>query len=201
MIKIQEAILVEGKYDVEKLRRLVDTVIVSTGGFRVFKDKEKLSMLRRLAEKRGLLILTDSDGAGFVIRNYLKGAVPREQVKHAYIPEICGKERRKKHPSKEGLLGVEGVEDAVILQALRRAGATILGEDVPEAARRKKMTKADLYALGLSGTPGSEERRRMLLKKLAMPQYLTANALLEFLNAVSDYDEVESLLVKTEAEA
>ena len=100
-----------------------------------------------------------------------------------------------------GQIGVEGVEDAVILQALRRAGATILGEDVPEAARRKKMTKADLYALGLSGTPGSEERRRMLLKKLAMPQYLTANALLEFLNAVSDYDEVESLLVKTEAEA
>lgn len=200
MIKIQEAILVEGKYDVEKLRRLVDTVIVSTGGFRVFKDKEKLSMLRRLAEKRGLLILTDSDGAGFVIRNYLKGAVPREQVKHAYIPEICGKEKRKKHPSKEGLLGVEGVEDAVILQALRRAGATILGEDVPEAARRKKLTKADLYALGLSGTPGSEERRRMLLKKLALPQYLTANALLEFLNAVSDYEEVESLLVKPEGE-
>ncbi len=200
MIKIQEAILVEGKYDVEKLRRLVDTVIVSTGGFRVFKDKEKLSMLRRLAEKRGLLILTDSDGAGFVIRNYLKGAVPREQVKHAYIPEICGKERRKKHPSKEGLIGVEGVEDAVILQALRRAGATILEEDVPEAARRKKLTKADLYALGLSGTPGSEERRQALLKKLALPQYLTANALLEFLNAVSDYEEVDSLLAKSEKE-
>ena len=193
MIQIKEAILVEGKYDVEKLRRLVDTVIVSTGGFRVFKDSEKLTMLRRLAQKRGLLILTDSDGAGFVIRNYLKGAIPPEQVKHGYIPEICGKEKRKKHASKEGLLGVEGVEDAVILQALRRAGATVLGENQPEAAR-KKLKKADLYALGLSGTPGSEERRKQLLKKLALPQYLTANALLEFLNAVSDYAEIEELL-------
>ena len=193
MIQIKEAILVEGKYDVEKLRRLVDTVIVSTGGFRVFKDSEKLTMLRRLAQKRGLLILTDSDGAGFVIRNYLKGAIPPEQVKHGYIPEICGKEKRKKHASKEGLLGVEGVEDAVILQALRRAGATVLGENQSQVTR-KKLKKADLYALGLSGTPGSEERRKQLLKKLALPQYLTANALLEFLNAVSDYAEIEELL-------
>jgi ribonuclease M5 len=193
MIQIKEAILVEGKYDVEKLRRLVDTVIVSTGGFRVFKDSEKLTMLRRLAQKRGLLILTDSDGAGFVIRNYLKGAIPPEQVKHGYIPEICGKEKRKKHASKEGLLGVEGVEDAVILQALRRAGATVLGENQSQVTR-KKLKKADLYALGLSGTPGSEERRKQLLKKLALPQYLTANALLEFLNAVSDYTEIEELL-------
>ena len=197
MIKIKEAIIVEGRYDVNTVKQLVDTIVLETGGFRIFSDKERLSMFRQLARTRGLLILTDSDGAGMVIRNYLKGAIPPSQVKHAYIPEIFGKESRKRMASKEGKLGVEGMKPDVLREALRRAGATILdGEgqqgNAPSAAPPIK--KADLYALGLSGKPGSEHLREQVLHMLGLPSHLSANALIEFLNTVSNRDALASLV-------
>ena len=156
MVRIREAIVVEGKYDQNTLRQIVDTAVIPTHGFGVMKDRELLAFLRTVAEKRGLIILTDSDGAGFVIRNFLKGALPKERVRHAYIPDMAGKERRKKAPGKEGKLGVEGMEPAVLLEALRRAGATFLDE-AAEAPAGTPITKADLYAWGLSGGPDSRE--------------------------------------------
>ena len=195
MIRIQEAIIVEGRYDVNKLKQIVDTIVIETGGFAVFNNKERLQLIRKIAAQRGVLILTDSDGAGFVIRNYLKGALPKDQVKHAYIPQIAGKERRKAHGSKEGTLGVEGVPDEVIVQALRRAGVTMLGEEMPQ---HPPITKADLYAWGLSGGAGSAEKRKQLLRAMELPSHMTANALLEFINAVSDYETVTALLEQLE---
>lgn len=196
MIKIKEAIIVEGRYDVNTVKQLVDTIVLETGGFRIFSDKERLAMFRRLAQKRGLLILTDSDGAGLVIRNYLKGAIPTSQVKHAYIPEIFGKESRKRAPSKEGKLGVEGMKPEVLRAALQRAGATILedGAEQGGSALVKPICKADLYALGLSGRPGSEHLREQVLHALALPSHLSANALIEFLNVVSNLDELTALV-------
>lgn len=181
MVRIREAIVVEGKYDQNTLRQIVDTAVIPTHGFGVMKDRELLAFLRTVAEKRGLIILTDSDGAGFVIRNFLKGALPKEQVRHAYIPDIAGKERRKKAPGKEGKLGVEGMEPAVLLEALRRAGATFLDE-AAEAPAGTPITKADLYEWGLSGGPDSREKRLALLKTLNLPSHMSANALLEALN-------------------
>lgn len=201
MIKIKEAILVEGRYDINTLRQLVDTVILETGGFRIFKDRERLEMIRKIAARRGILILTDSDGAGCTIRSFLRGALPKEQVKHAYVPEIMGKEARKRHPSKEGKLGVEGMPQDILLRALQRAGATFLsGTEAGEAAADKPLVKADLYALGLSGTAGSEKRRKALLAELGLPQYLSANALLDFMNAVSNRGEVQEILGRIERE-
>lgn len=181
MVRIREAIVVEGKYDQNTLRQIVDTAVIPTHGFGVMKDRELLAFLRTVAEKRGLILLTDSDGAGFVIRNFLKGALPKEQVRHAYIPDIAGKERRKKAPGKEGKLGVEGMEPAVLLEALRRAGATFLDE-AAEAPAGTPITKADLYEWGLSGGPDSREKRLALLKELNLPSHMSANALLEALN-------------------
>ena len=181
MVRIREAIVVEGKYDQNTLRQIVDTAVIPTHGFGVMKDRELLAFLRTVAEKRGLILLTDSDGAGFVIRNFLKGALPKEQVRHAYIPDIAGKERRKRAPGKEGKLGVEGMEPAVLLEALRRAGATFLDE-AAEAPAGTPITKADLYAWGLSGGPDSREKRLALLKALNLPSHMSANALLEALN-------------------
>lgn len=181
MVRIREAIVVEGKYDQNTLRQIVDTAVIPTHGFGVMKDRELLAFLRTVAEKRGLIILTDSDGAGFVIRNFLKGALPKERVRHAYIPDIAGKERRKKAPGREGKLGVEGMEPAVLLEALRRAGATFLDE-AAEAPAGTPITKADLYAWGLSGGPDSSEKRLALLKELNLPSHMSANALLEALN-------------------
>lgn len=188
MIRIQEAIIVEGRYDVNKLKQLVDTIVIETGGFSIFNNREKLQLIRRIAAQRGILILTDSDGAGFVIRNYLKGAIPKEQVRHAYIPQIAGKERRKAQASKEGTLGVEGVPDQVILDSLYRAGVTVIGES---ELQTQKITKADFYEWGLSGEKGSVERRQKLLRKMQLPSHMTANALLEFINAVADYEQVK----------
>lgn len=182
MVKIQEAIVVEGKYDQNTLRQIVDTAVIPTRGFGVLKDRELLDFLRAVAEARGLIILTDSDGAGFVIRNYLKGALPRDRVRHAYIPDVSGKERRKKAPGKEGKLGVEGMEPAVLLEALRRAGATFVEEAAEARPGGQPITKADLYDLGLSGGAGSREKRLALLKRLGLPAHMSANALLEALN-------------------
>lgn len=187
MTRIKEAIVVEGRYDKNTLSQVVDAPIVTLEGFSVFNDKEKLRFLRRLAQERGLIILTDSDGAGFVIRNYLKGSLPREQVKQAYIPDVDGKERRKRAPGKEGKLGVEGMPPEVLVQALERAGATF--EDGGGAAAGTAITKGDLYELGLSGGPDSGTRRAALLKKLGLPERMTANALLEALNILYSREE------------
>ena len=185
MKRIREVIVVEGRYDKNTISQVVDAAVVTLGGFAVFNDREKLSFLRRLAEERGLIVLTDSDGAGFVIRNYLKGALPRDRVKQAYIPDIPGKERRKRSPGKEGKLGVEGMNPAVLLEALRRAGATF-EDEAPAAERGEPITKADLYALGLTGGTGSAERRQVLLRRLDLPEHLTPNAMLEALNLLYD---------------
>ena len=185
MKRIREVIVVEGRYDKNTISQVVDAAVVTLGGFAVFNDREKLSFLRRLAEERGLIVLTDSDGAGFVIRNYLKGALPRDRVKQAYIPDIPGKERRKRSPGKEGKLGVEGMKSAVLLEALRRAGATF-EDEAPAVERGEPITKADLYALGLTGGTGSAERRQVLLRRLDLPGHLTPNAMLEALNLLYD---------------
>ena len=184
--RIEEVIVVEGRYDRNMLLQVVDATVVETGGFSVFNDREKLAFLRKLAQKRGLILLTDSDGAGFVIRNYLKGAIPTEQVKQAYIPDIPGKERRKRKAGKEGKLGVEGMAPEILLQALRRGGATFAGEAAPSAA--VPITKADLLDRGLIG-PGSTQKRQQLLKNLELPEHLTPNALLETLNLLMSREE------------
>ena len=183
MVKIKQAIVVEGKYDKNTLRQLVDTAVFTTDGFGIMSDKAMLSVLRRVAEERGLIVLTDSDGAGFVIRNYLKGALPKDKVLHAYIPDIYGKERRKAAPGKEGKLGVEGMSPQVLLETLRRAGATVEAEAETPVER---LTKADLVELGLSGGTASKARRLALLKQLRLPEHLSANGLLEVLNIIYD---------------
>jgi len=188
--RIKEAIVVEGRYDKNTLSQVVEATILETAGFGVFKDGEKLSLLRRIAQKQGLIVLTDSDGAGFVIRNYLKGAIDPSLVKHAYIPDREGKERRKRTAGKEGKLGVEGMSPEVILTALKNAGATF--ENAEHAAPRRPITKADMMEKGLVGA-GSEDRRRALLKKLDLPEHLTANGLLEALNVLCSYEEFMGL--------
>ena len=186
MFRIREAIVVEGRYDKNTLSQVVDTVILETAGFGVFKNQELVALLRRLAEERGLIVLTDSDGAGFLIRSRLKSALPQDRVKHAYIPDVYGKERRKRAPGKEGKLGVEGMTPAVLVEILRRAGATFLEEEAGGRGPKGGITKADLYALGLSGGPDAARRRQALLKHLKLPEHMSANALLPVLNALYD---------------
>lgn len=193
MIRIREAIIVEGRYDKNTLAQIVDAPILETSGFGIFHDSQRLALLRRLAETRGIIVLTDSDGAGFVIRNYLRGAIDPLQVKHAYIPDIAGKERRKRTASKEGKLGVEGMRPDVLLEALRRAGATIEGEETPAAGAR--ITKADLYAAGLTGGADSKAARQRLLAQLDLPEHLSTNALLEVLNALMTREEFQKLYI------
>lgn len=189
MRKIREVIVVEGRYDKNTISQVVDATVVTLGGFSVFNNKEKLAFLRRLAEERGLIVLTDSDGAGFVIRNYLKGALPKDKVKQAYIPDIHGKERRKRHAGKEGKLGVEGMRPEVLLETLARAGATFLDGEGESALRKEPITKADLFTLGLTGGPDSSAKRQTLLKKLDLPEHLTPNAMLETLNLLMSREE------------
>ena len=190
MLHIKETIVVEGRYDKNTLSQLVDATILETSGFGIFKDREKLELLRRCAEKTGLIILTESDGAGFLIRNRLRGSIDPRFVKHAYIPDIAGKERRKKVGSREGTLGVEGMCPEVLIEALLRAGATV----EEEAAPREKLTKADLALLGLSGSACSSERRQRLQKELALPAKLSANALLDVLNVLMSREELAELV-------
>ena len=187
---IREVIVVEGRYDRNTLLQAVDAAVVETGGFAVFNDREKTAYLRRLAEKRGLILLTDPDGAGFVIRNRLKGVIPPDRLKQAYVPDVYGKERRKKKGGKEGKLGVEGMPPQVLLEALRRAGATF--EDGPAAPQRAGLTKADLLEKGLIG-PGSAEKRADLQRRLGLPERLTANGLLEALDLLLTREEFDAL--------
>ena len=194
MIRIKEAIVVEGRYDANTLRQIVDAPVFETGGFGVLNDRERLKLLRLAAETRGIIVLTDSDGAGFVIRRYLSGAIDPTLVKHAYIPDVYGKERRKRTASKEGKLGVEGMRPEVIAEALRRAGATIEGEG--ERRAPGGITKADLYAAGLSGRPDSAEKRRALLKALELPERLSPNAMLRALELLYTREEFRAKYIE-----
>ena len=194
MRKIKEVIVVEGRYDKNTLSQIVDATVITLGGFSVFNDKEKLAFLRRLAEERGLIVLTDSDGAGFVIRNYLKGALPKDQVKQAYIPDIHGKERRKRHAGKEGKLGVEGMKPEILLDVLQKAGATFLDGEEAAVEKGDSITKADLFELGLTGGPDSTAKRQVLLKKLNLPERLTTNGMLEALNLLYDRESLLAVL-------
>ena len=191
MVKINEAIVVEGRYDKNTLSQIVDAPILETAGFGIFKDKQQLALLRRVAETRGLIVFTDSDGAGFVIRNHVKSAIPGKFLKHAYIPDIYGKEKRKAKAGKEGKLGVEGMRPEIILDALRKAGATIEGEETLPA---KSITKQDMMDLGLSGGPDASARRLALLKKLNLPEHMSANALLQALNLLYDLEELKYIV-------
>lgn len=186
MVKIREVIVVEGKYDQNTLSQLVDATILQTRGFGIFKDRQMREYLRQTARKRGIIVLTDSDGAGFVIRNHLRGILPAEQVKHAYIPDVYGKERRKASPGKEGKLGVEGMRPEVLLEALKNAGATIEGETTEP---RGEITKLHLFDRGLTGGRESRERREKLLQMLHLPQHMSTNALLQALNVLMSYQE------------
>lgn len=192
MVRIREAIVVEGRYDKNTLAQTVDAPIFQTNGFGIMKDKQLLALLRRVAQVRGLVIFTDSDGAGFVIRNYIKSAIPECQLKHAYIPDIVGKERRKTAPGKEGLLGVEGMTPEIILKCLRRSGATF--EDNAAADIRPEITKTDLFCMGLSGKADSKAKRLALLKKMEMPAHLSTNALLQALNVFYTKEELVSIV-------
>ena len=195
MVKIKQAIVVEGKYDQNTLSQLVDTTIFQTRGFGVMHDKTLLELLRKAAKTTGLIIFTDSDGAGFVIRNFLKGALPKEGVLHAYIPDIPGKEKRKRAPGKEGLLGVEGMTKEILLSALENAGADLGGE----AAKKPgdTITKFDLYTAGLSGRPDSAAKRAAFLEKLRFPAHMSANALLDALNLLYTREEFLALFEET----
>lgn len=184
MLKIREAIVVEGRYDKIALEPVVDTVILTTDGFGIFKDREKMELLRRVAESRGLIVLTDSDGAGFVIRNRIRGSIDGKYVKHAYIPDLPGKERRKKVGSREGTLGVEGMTPQILREVLLRAGAT---EESGEL--REPITKADMVSLGLSGGPDASANRDKLMKKLSFPGKMSPNALLDALNCLFSRQE------------
>ncbi len=197
MVKIREAIVVEGRYDKNTLSQIVDAPILETSGFGIFKDRQQMALLRRVAEKRGLIIFTDSDGAGFVIRNYIKSAIPGKFLKHAYIPDIPGKEKRKSAAGKEGKLGVEGMSRDVILDALRRAGASIDGE---EALQSRGITKQDLVEMGLSGSPNAGAKRLALLKRCGLPEHMSANAMVQALNLLYSFEELNGILKALENE-
>ena len=192
MIKVREAIVVEGRYDKNTLSQIVDAPILETSGFGIMKDKAQLALLRKVAESRGLIVFTDSDGAGFVIRNFLKSAIPPEQLKHAYIPDVFGKERRKSAAGKEGKIGVEGMPPQVIVEALRNAGATIEGESAKRTVGN--ITKQDMMELGLSGGADSASKRLALLRKLALPEHMSSNALLQALNLLTDLSTLQMLV-------
>ena len=194
MVRIQEAIVVEGRYDKNTLSQIVDAPILETNGFGIFKDKAQMDLLRRIARQRGIIVFTDSDGAGFVIRNHIKSLIPGKYLKHAYIPDVFGKERRKNAPGREGKLGVEGMTRDVILESLRRAGATFVGEESNE--HRQELTKTDLVELGLSGGPGSNEKRKRLMAELGFPAHMSANALLQALNLLYSKEELLDCLNK-----
>lgn len=192
MVKIQQAIVVEGRYDKNTLSQIVDAPILQTNGFGIMKDKKQLDLLRRVAKTRGLIVFTDSDGAGFVIRNFLKSAIEPQYLLHAYIPDIHGKEKRKSTPGKEGKLGVEGMTPDVIVECLRRAGATVLGDETVKPSMQ--ITKQDLVDLGLSGGPDSSLLRQSLLKEIGFPEHMSANAMLQAMNMLYTLEQLQVLV-------
>ena len=187
MQSVKEVIVVEGRYDKNTLLQVVDAVVIETSGFGIFNDSQKQKLLRTMAEKRGLIILTDPDGAGFVIRNFIKSCIPAEQLKQAYVPDIPGKEKRKARPSREGKLGVEGMRAEILLNALKRAGATFEGEEADPNI--EKVTKADLYRIGLTGREESAKKRAALIRSLDLPEHLSADALLNVVNAIMSRED------------
>lgn len=193
MMKIKEAIVVEGRYDKNTLSQLVDTLILETSGFGIFKNQEQMALLRKAAEKRGLIVFTDPDGAGFVIRNRIKSEIPGKYLKHAYVPDVYGKEKRKAKAGKEGKLGVEGMSPAILERSLRQCGATFL-EGAEQERNDNGLTKADLCAAGLSGGAESGKRRQALLKELELPEHLSANGLLAVLNSCYTKEETAAIL-------
>ena len=199
MVRLRQALVVEGRYDKNTLSQIVDAPIFVTNGFGIFKDREMLALLRTVAAKRGLIVLTDSDGAGLVIRNRLKSAIAPQFLLHAYTPDVYGKEKRKAAPGKEGKLGVEGMDPETLLNALRNAGAEFLNGDAAALPAREPITKADLYELGLSGRPDSHARQLALKKQLGLPENLSSNALLTALNCISTKQELEALLWRPES--
>lgn len=197
MVKVREAIVVEGRYDKNTLSQIVDAPIFETSGFGIMKDKAQLELLRRVAKKRGLVVFTDSDGAGFVIRNFLKSAIDGAYLKHAYIPDVPGKEKRKAAPGKEGKLGVEGMRPDIIVEALRRAGATIEGETEKKTGG---LTKQDMMELGLSGGKDSSYLRKKLLARLELPEHMSSNAMLQALDLLFTKEELEKHILALENE-
>ena len=193
MLKTDKIIVVEGKYDKIKLSSIIDAVIIETDGFGIFKDKEKQRFIRKLAEKKDIVILTDSDSAGFVIRNFLSGILPKSKIINAYVPDIYGKEKRKDIASKEGKLGVEGIPAEIIKDALQKAGAI-----VSEEKEKRLVTKQDFYSDGLTGGAGSKEKRLKLLKALDLPEKMTANAMIEIINAFMSYDDYKNAINEIE---
>ena len=192
MVKIREAIVVEGRYDKNTLSQVVDAPILETAGFGIFKDRQQMALLRRVAEKRGLIVFTDSDGAGFVIRNHIKSAIPGKYLKHAYIPDIPGKERRKSAPGREGKLGVEGMTPDVLIESLRRCGAHFLDDDAPLPAGG--ITRQDLYAWGLMGGEGSREKRELLKRHFGLPSHLGTGGFLDALNLIATQEQVAAMM-------
>ena len=186
MMKIDKPIIVEGKYDVIKLSRIVDALIIKTDGFGIFKDKEKQQLLRRLAGEKGIIVLTDSDSAGFLIRKFLKSSIPEDRITHVYIPDVYGKEKRKTQAGKEGKLGVEGISETVLLEALKKAGVICSETDTEE---RRLITNVDLYEAGLMGRDNSKEKRVKLMKALALPERLSTSSLLKILNTFVTFEE------------
>jgi len=197
VVKIREAIVVEGRYDKNTLSQIVDAPIFETGGFRIFKDKQQMDLLRKVAQTRGLIVFTDADGAGFVIRNHLKSAIDGRFLKHAYTPDLFGKERRKASPGKEGKLGVEGMNREIILEALKKAGATF--DDFP-VDRPGMITKQDFIALGLSGGPDSSRIRLALLRRLGLPEHMSSNAMVQAVSVLYDFEEFSKIVKDLEQE-
>ena len=195
MLKTDRIIIVEGKYDKIKLSSIIDAVIIETDGFGIFKDKQKQKLLRMLADKKGLVILTDSDSAGFTIRNFICGFVPKEKIINAYIPDVFGKERRKDTPSKEGKLGVEGVSSSLIKEALEKAGVLCSEDNLSE---KRVVTKTDFYLDGLTGGNDSKEKRLALLNYLSLPERITTNALIEIINSFMTYEDYKNAVKAVE---
>ena len=191
MIKVDQIVIVEGKYDKIKLSSIIDGIIIETEGFGIFKDKEKQKLIRKLAEKKGVVILTDSDSAGFVIRNFITSIVPNEYITNVYIPDIFGKEKRKESCSKEGKLGVEGVPAEIIVEAFAKAG---IGAEPSEEQSIKEITLNDFYDDKLTGSPDSKERRKKLLRQLDLPERMSTKAMLEMFNLFLTYDEYKKLV-------
>ena len=194
MEQIVEVIVVEGKYDAIRLANIVDAAILRTEGFGVFKDKEKQELLRTLGEKRGLLVLTDGDSAGMLIRNYIRNIVPAEQITDVYVPDLYGKEKRKDKPSKEGKLGVEGIPDDILIEALKKAGVTEEGDVRPAVSNERLITRMDFYRDGLAGGPNSKAKRLALQSALGLPERMTGKQLLRIINMMVSYDEYRALV-------
>ncbi len=189
MIKVSEAVIVEGRYDKIKLSNILDALIIETNGFGIFKDKERLAFIRRLARERGIILITDSDHSGFQIRNYIANGIPKDRIKHIYIPDIYGKEKRKKEPSKEGKLGVEGISDDILIKLFEKCGV-----DCKAVFPENRITNYDLYAAGISGTENAGIKRKKLLRSLDLPEFLSVNSLLSYLNTQMTKDEFENYI-------